>query len=75
LLGPARTVESFIGMALAGGCLAVGTAIWLGCGRDVAARLWAVVRRRPRPAHAVRRDFTFAYAPAIAVGVLLTVLR
>lgn len=75
VLGPARTVEAFIGMALAGGCLALATAVWRGCGWDVVARMWAIVRRRPRQPHAGRRDFTFAYAPAIATGVMLAVLR
>lgn len=75
LLGPGRIVEAFIGMAMAGGCLALGTAIWRGCGWDVVQRLWAIVARRPRPTPAFTRDFTFAYAPAIAAGVMLVVLR
>jgi prepilin peptidase CpaA len=87
LLGPGRTVNAFIGAALAGGVIALAIAVRRGVFRTTLHRLARITRldrvaplEPPREAtpgivDVPRVDHTFAYAPAIAIGAVLAAIR
>jgi prepilin peptidase CpaA len=77
-LGPGRTLTAFIGMALAGGVIALVIALQRGRLQATLARVARIVRRSERPVEQVNAphaDHTFAYAPAIAIGAVLAAIR
>lgn len=74
LLGPATTVQAFLYTAIAGGILAVATALWRRRLRHTiggTARLVSEGSRAVAAIESPEADNRFAYAPAIAVGVVL----
>ena len=77
LLGPTDTVFAFLNTAIAGGALALGVALYR---RRLQQTLGATARLVAGQADAVRQieapstDNSFAYAPAIAIGVLVVAL-
>lgn len=86
LLGPGRTLNAFIGAALAGGVIAMGIAIRRGLFRATLHRLVRIGRvGQPLEERideeggsvvaAPRADYTFAFAPAIAIGAVLAAIR
>jgi prepilin peptidase CpaA len=85
-LGPRATLNAFIAAAIAGGLIALGLAIHRGRLQATLGRMMRIVRLSGNaagndPGHdadsvdAPLADHTFAYAPAIAIGAVLTVLR
>jgi prepilin peptidase CpaA len=78
LLGPSTTVTAFTATLIAGGVLAIVVAVQRGrlaatC--NATARLIASRGGNSGEIESVRSNNRFAYAPAIAVGVLVAVLR
>jgi len=77
LLGPSDTVLAFLNTAIAGGALALGIALYR---RRLQHTLGATARLVVGQADAARQieapstDNRFAYAPAIAIGVLVVAL-
>jgi prepilin peptidase CpaA len=77
LLGPADTVVAFLNTAIAGGVLALSVALYR---RRLHATLGATARlmaRRPEAVSDIESPATdnrFAYAPAIAIGVIVVAL-
>ena len=84
-LGPGRTLNAFIGAALAGGVIAVGIALHRGLFRATLRRLVGIGRvgrvKQVGPVGPVGQveppsaDHTFAFAPAIAIGAVLAAIR
>ena len=81
LLGPGRTLNAFIGAALAGGVIALGVAIRRGMFRATFHRLAQITRIEKKRelqtdvVEAPGADHTFAFAPAIAIGAVLAAIR
>jgi len=77
LLGPTDTVMAFLNTAIAGGALALGVALYrrrLQHTLGATARLVAGQSDAVRQIEAPATDNRFAYAPAIAIGVIVVAL-
>jgi prepilin peptidase CpaA len=77
LLGPATTVQAFMYTAIVGGILAIAVAIRrrrLGRTISATARLVATGAEGAAAIESPDADNRFAYAPAIAVGVVMAAL-
>ena len=77
LLGPTDTVHAFLNTAIAGGALALGVALYrrrLQHTLGATARLVAGQADATEQIEAPSTDNRFAYAPAIAIGVLVVAL-
>jgi prepilin peptidase CpaA len=76
LLGPGAMVPAFLITAIAGGALALAVSLSRGIGRRALRATWQViVTRGRRPADAPASIHEFAYAPAIAVGIIAAAVR